>query len=134
MFIHNNWFYYLRHQLLEHLILRAVNRANVFYLRHQLLEHLILRAVDRANVFYLRYQLQEHLILRAVSRANVFYLQHKLLEHLFLKTSRPDKCLLPSPPTTGVGDFINIMKAFIFIKLLNSMDTQKHGNKEKLSM
>ena len=40
---------------------------------------------------------------------------------------------------TVVGDNINIMKTtfelnFDFIKLLNSMDTQKNGNKEKLSI
>ena len=41
---------------------------------------------------------------------------------------------------TLVSNNINIMKTtfsnliLIFIKLLNSMDTQKYGNKEKLSL
>ena len=41
--------------------------------------------------------------------------------------------------STVVGENINIMKTtfdlnFDFIKLLNSMDTHKNGNKEKLSI
>ena len=44
-----------------------------------------------------------------------------------------------SSDTTVVGDNINIMKTtfelnFDFYQALNSMDTQKYGNKEKLSI
>ena len=62
-----------------------------------------------------------------------------VLKIQFILTSHLYKHLHFNAPSTVVGDNINIMKTtfelnFDFYQALNSMDTHKYENKEKLSI